>query len=121
MALANINRRARDVDGSISLGLNPDGPADRQIGLIRLERLNGSPIGIVANYAMHGTVLSGANLLISGDGPGVVSAYVGQKSGAPVLYVNGAAGNLAPIYSVYPDPRSAHLSQFNVLLGDRIL
>src|ERR1035438_8724811 len=23
---ANINRRARDVDGSISLGLNPDGP-----------------------------------------------------------------------------------------------
>jgi neutral ceramidase len=32
---ANINRRARDLDGRISLGLNPDGPADRQIGLIR--------------------------------------------------------------------------------------
>jgi len=35
--------------------------------------------------------------------------------------VNGAAGNLAPIYSVYPDARSGHLSQFRVLLGDRIL
>lgn len=121
IAMANINRRARDVDGRISLGLNPDGPADRQIGLIRVERNDGSPIAVIANYAMHGTAMSGANLLVSGDAPGAVSAYVEQKIGAPVLYINGAAGNLAPIYSVYPDPRSAHLSQFNVLLGDHIL
>jgi neutral ceramidase len=38
-----------------------------------------------------------------------------------VLYINGAAGNLAPIYSVYSTPESGHLSQFRVLLGDRIL
>src|SRR5687768_16550230 len=30
IARANINRRARDVNGTISLGLNPDEPADRQ-------------------------------------------------------------------------------------------
>jgi neutral ceramidase len=120
-SMANINRRARDVDGRVSLGLNPDGPTDRQIGLIRLERTDGAPIAIIANYAMHGTVLSGENLQIGGDGPGTVSAYVEQKVGAPVLYVNGAAGNLAPIYSVYPTPAKGHLSQFNVLLGDRIL
>ncbi|MFN8688054.1 MAG: neutral/alkaline non-lysosomal ceramidase N-terminal domain-containing protein, partial [Acidobacteriota bacterium] len=29
---ANLNRRARDVDGTIRLGLNPDGPVDREIG-----------------------------------------------------------------------------------------
>ena len=121
ISMANINRRARDVDGQVSLGLNPDGPVDRQIGLIRLERPDGAPIALVANYAMHGTVMSGQNLLVSGDGPGTVSAYVEQKFGAPVLYINGAAGNIAPIYSVYPDPKSGHLSQFNVLLGDRIL
>ena len=109
------------VDGRVSLGLNPDGPTDRQIGLIRLQRPDGTPIAVIANYAMHGTAMSGANLLVSGDAPGTVSAYVEQKIGAPVLYVNGAAGNMAPIYSVYPDPRSAHLSQFNVLLGDHIL
>lgn len=121
IAFANINRRAKDVDGRVSLGLNPDGPADRQIGLLRLERMDGSPIAIVVNYAMHGTVMSGANLEISGDAPGTVAAYVEQKTGAPVLYVNGAAGNMAPIYSGYPNARSGHLSQFNVLLGDRIL
>ncbi len=121
MSMANINRRAKDIDGRVSLGLNPDGPTDRQIGIIRLERPDGSPIAVIANYAIHGTVLSGKNLEISGDAPGVVSAYVEQKVGAPVLFVNGAAGNMAPIYSGYPDPRSGHLSQFNVLLGDRIL
>lgn len=121
ISMANINRRARDVDGKISIGLNPDGPADRQVGLIRLERPDGRPIALVINYAMHGTVMNGENLQISGDGPGVVSAYVEQKTGTTVLYVNGAAGNIAPIYSVYPNPRSGHLSQFNVLLGDRVL
>jgi hypothetical protein len=121
MSLANINRRAKDVDGKVSLGLNPDGPADRQIGLIRLERPDGSLLALIANYAIHGTVLSGENKLISGDAPGVVAAYVEQKLNATVLFINGAAGNLAPIYSVYATPGSGHLMQFRVLLGDRIL
>lgn len=120
-SMANINRRAVDVDGSVSLGLNPYGPADRQIGLIRLERPDGSLIALAANYAMHGTVLSGQNQLISGDAPGIVADYLEQKLGATVLYINGAAGNLAPIYSVYPNPKAGHLSEFRVLLGDRIL
>jgi neutral ceramidase len=118
---ANINRRARDPQGRISLGLNPDGPADRQIGLIRLERLDGSPIALIANYSMHGTALGSKNLLISGDAPGIVAAYVEEKLGAPMLYINGAAGNMAPIYTVQDNFRAAHVTEFNVLLGDKIL
>ncbi len=117
---ANINRRAVDVDGSASIGLNPDGAVDRRIGLIRVDKKDGRPLALIANYAIHGTVL-GQQPLISGDAPGIVSEYVEQKTGAPVLFINGAAGNLAPIYSVYPDPEEGHLSQFRVLLGDRIL
>jgi hypothetical protein len=120
-SMANINRRAKDVDGRVSIGLNPDGPVDRQINLMRLTRPDGSLLALVANYAMHGTVMSGHNQKISGDGPGVVTAYLEAKLGAPVLYVNGAAGNIAPIYSVYPTPAAGHLSEFRVLLGDRIL
>ena len=118
---ANINRRARDVDGKISLGLNPDGPVDRQINLLRVTRPDGTSIALVVNYAMHGTVMSGQNLKISGDGPGVVAAYLEEQLGGTVLYINGAAGNIAPIYSVYADPSSGHLSQFRVLLGDPVV
>ena len=118
---ANINRRAIDIDGKASLGLNPDGAVDRRIGLLRIDKEDGKPLALLVNYPMHGTVMSGENTLISGDAPGVVSEYVEQQIGAPVLYFNGAAGNLAPIYSVYPNHRSGHLAQFRVLLGDRIL
>ena len=118
---ANINRRAIDVDGKASLGLNPDGPVDRRIGLLRIDKKDGTPLALIANYPMHGTVMSGENTLISGDAPGIVTEYVEQQIGAPVLFINGAAGNLAPIYSVYPNHRSGHLEQFRVLLGDRIV
>jgi hypothetical protein len=101
--------------------MNPDLPVDRRIGLIRLDKEDGTPLVLLANYAMHGTVMSGANLEISGDAPGVVAEYVEQKTGVPMLYINGAAGNMAPIYSVYPNARAGHLSQFKVLLGDKIL
>jgi len=118
---ANINRRARELDGTTSLGMNPDGPVDRRIGLIRIDAQDGSPIAVVANYAIHGTVLSGAHLQVSGDVQGVVADYVESVVGAPMLFINGAAGNLAPIYSVYPNPRAGHLTQFKVLLGDKIV
>ncbi|HNR08823.1 MAG TPA: neutral/alkaline non-lysosomal ceramidase N-terminal domain-containing protein [Saprospiraceae bacterium] len=118
---ANINRRAVDVDGRASLGLNPDGPVDRRLGLIRLEKLDRSPLALIVNYPIHGTVLGGTSLVISGDAPGVVSDYVEEQTGATTLFINGAAGNIAPIYSVYPSPQAGHLSQFRVLLGDRIL
>jgi neutral ceramidase len=118
---ANINRRARDVDGHISLGLNPDGPTDRQIGLVRLEHPDGTPIALIANYSMHGTALGPQNTLITGDAPGTVADYVEQKIGAPMLFINGAAGNLAPIYTVQPSYQAFHITEFDVLLGDRIL
>jgi neutral ceramidase len=118
---ANINRRAWGIDGRAVGGMNPDGPVDRRIGLMRLDQEDGSPLALIANYAIHGTVLGPANLAISGDVPGIVSEYVEEKTGVPLLFINGAAGNLAPIYSVYPNPRAGHLSQFRVLLGDKIL
>ncbi len=118
---ANINRRSWDIDGKASGGMNPDGPVDRKIGLLRLDMKDGTLLALIANYAIHGTALGSANLEISGDVPGVVSEYVEEKTGAPLLFINGAAGNIAPIYSVYPNAKAGHLGQFRVLLGDRIL
>jgi hypothetical protein len=50
ISMANINRRAKDANGHVSLGLNSDGRVDRQIGIIRLEMPDGTPIAIIANY-----------------------------------------------------------------------
>lgn len=59
---ANINRRGIDVNGKASLGMNPDGPVDRRIGLIRIDKEDGTPLVLLSNYAIHGTALGAANL-----------------------------------------------------------
>jgi len=50
-----------------------------------------------------------------------VESYVVEKLGAPLLFINGAAGKLAPIYTVQEDFRAARITEFNVLVGDRIV
>jgi len=117
---ANINRRAIDIDGKSTIGRDPDGAVDRRIGLLRIDKEDGKPLALIANYPIHGTVMHGGNLLISGDAPGIVSEYVEQKIGAPVLFINGAAGDLAPIESGQ-NPEDGHLGQYRVLLGDKII
>lgn len=121
MSVANINRRKMTADGRCQLGANPEGPVDRQLGLVRLERIDGSPVALIANYAIHGTVLGYQNRLISADVPGLVAQYVEEKLGAPMLFINGAEGNVAPIYSTCPDFESSHIEEFNTLIGDKIL
>jgi hypothetical protein len=120
-AHANVNRRQRKADGRIHLGVNPDGPVDRQIGLLKLERTDGTLIGLIANYAVHGTALGGGNRQISGDVPGFAAEYVERKLGAPLLFVNGALGNVAPLYSVGSNINDPRLEQYETLLGDRIV
>ena len=68
-----------------------------------------------------GTALGGENTMISGDAPGVVAEYVEEKLGAPMLYIQSAAGNQAPIYTVMKDFKLAHLDAFKVILGDHLL
>jgi hypothetical protein len=120
-ASANVNRRERRANGRTVLGVNPDGPVDRQIGLLRLERIDGSPICLIANYAIHGTALGGGNRQISGDVPGFVADYVEHKLGAPMLLINGALGNVAPLHSVGSNINDPRLAEYDTLLGDRIV
>ncbi len=116
---ANINRRARNTDGRANLGYNPDLPVDRRIGMLRIDKADGSSMAIIANYAMHGTVMGKLCTLITGDAPGTVAEYVEKKTGAIMLFINGAAGNIAPIYTVQTN--LDRLKEFEALLGNRIL
>ena len=120
-AAANVNRRQRNADGRTVLGVNPEGPADRQLGVFRLERPDGSLIGLIANYTIHGTALGGGNTRITGDAPGFAAQYVERSTGVPLLFVNGALGNVAPVYSVGSNLEDPRLREYERLLGEPIL
>jgi hypothetical protein len=101
----NINRRAPDGSGEISLGQNPYAPCDHEVGVIRVNDKSGNPMAIVINWPCHGVVLGPNNYLITGDWPGAASRYVEEGSGGKLIapVVVGASGDINPIYGPHID------------------
>lgn len=99
-ASVNINRTARMGAGGYWIGLNPDGPSDKTVHVLRFDALDGRPIAILVNYAVHGVVYGADNLQVTGDLPGATARLVEQHYGGGVVvpWTSGAAGDQAPIY-----------------------
>ena len=47
-----------------------DRPVDPGIAVLRVDDMDGKPLGLFTNFACHSVVLGSDNLLISGDWPG---------------------------------------------------
>lgn len=80
-------------------GANYGGLSDKTVAVIKFEALNGDPIAIYYNYAMH-AVITGNLDLVSGDAPGAASRYIEGHFNDKVvaLWSEGAAGDQNPIY-----------------------
>lgn len=68
------------------------------MGILRFDAVDGGPVAVVVNYAMHGTVLSHRPAALSGDAPRFVELKVSEAlEGAPlVLFAQSWAGDMAP-------------------------
>jgi neutral ceramidase len=84
-----------------------DQPLDPELGLLKVMGADGRPVALVWNYAVHGTALGRANSLLSGDLMANASARLERETGAPVLFVNGAAGDVSPRQRGWPGVESA--------------
>ena len=82
-------------------------PLDPELGLLKVMGGDGRPVALVWNYAVHGTALGRVNSLLSGDLMGEASARLERETGAPVLFVNGAAGDVSPKERGWPGVESA--------------
>jgi hypothetical protein len=71
-------------------------PVDREMVGLRFVDADGQAVGLLWNYAIHGTMLPPANLRFSGDVMGLASAILERELGVPVLFVNGAVGDVSP-------------------------
>jgi hypothetical protein len=80
-------------------GPNYEGTSDKTVAVMRFESLQGQPIAVYANYAVHG-VLTGTLDLVSGDIPGATSRYLEDHMGGNfvALWTSGAAGDQNPVY-----------------------
>ncbi len=101
----NINRRAQNGKGEITLGMNPYGPCDHEVGVIRVEDKSGKPVSVIMNWPCHGVVLGPQNYLITGDWPGAASTYAEKLFGENVIapLTIGASGDINPLYGPHID------------------
>ena len=84
------------------LPLNPDripyGPVEREVGVIKIEDLDGNARAILMNFPCHSDVVA-KNFEVSADFPGVACRKVEETfKDAVCLFVQGGAGNIAPLY-----------------------
>lgn len=103
------NRRLKLRDGSEAdmrraYPLPPDreiaavGPIDPQIGILRLDRLDGRPLAVVSVFACH-PIMNPPSRGSSADFPGVAANVVEAAlgDGATAFFVQGCGGDINPI------------------------
>jgi hypothetical protein len=76
-----------------------DRPADPSVGVIRVDRADGTPLAVVSNFACHAVVMGYDNLLITGDWPGYSSRLLEAELGHDMLalFAQGGAGDINPL------------------------
>ena len=106
-AIVEAVRRADDARGparvAIGVAAAPPvvrsrlgAPLDREIVVLAVRRAGGAPVAAVWNFAIHGTMLSAHNLMLSADVMGSATDALERSLRAPALFVNGAVGDVSP-------------------------
>jgi hypothetical protein len=90
-----VNRRQLR-DGRIVIGEAASGLIDHELGLVRIERPDGSLLALVVNATAHPVILGPANLAVSADFVGIARLLVESHIGAPLLFVQGACADVNP-------------------------
>jgi hypothetical protein len=103
------NRRLKLKDGSEvdmrrAYAMPPDesvagvGPIDPQIGLLRLDRMDGSPLAVLYNFACH-PIMNPPSKGNSADFPGFASRLIEESLGgdAVAFFIQGCGGDINPV------------------------
>jgi neutral ceramidase len=95
-----INRRQFAANG-VKIGVNPQGPVDHSLPVIRVRSANGELRAVLFAYACHNTTLTGEFYQISGDYAGFAQAeFEKAHPGATALFMILCAADQNP------EPRS---------------
>ncbi|MGH9326578.1 MAG: neutral/alkaline non-lysosomal ceramidase N-terminal domain-containing protein [Terriglobia bacterium] len=100
-AYIGYNRRRVNPDGTVTMMWNnaahtPTSPVDPTVGVLRIDKMNGTPLAILVNYACHPVTFGPDNTRYSADFPGVMCKLVRQAfANQPIcFYLQGASGDI---------------------------
>ena len=99
----NVNRRPIDSTGTRFTGRNWDDPVDREVGVVGIDKLDGTALATMMVYACHPTIMGHDSKSITPDFPGPARQVVEQTVGGLCLFLQGAGGNQGPIHGFTGD------------------
>ncbi|QQS48300.1 MAG: neutral/alkaline non-lysosomal ceramidase N-terminal domain-containing protein [Acidobacteriota bacterium] len=67
--------------------------SDRDLTVMRFDSGDGKPIAVLVNFAAHPTMISSSTLKFSADYVGALKTTIEKATGAPAVFINGAAGD----------------------------
>lgn len=93
-----VNRDRRGDNNDV---LGPDGNTagknkDPNIWMMRVDKLDGTPLAAIVDFPIHGTVSDSDNPLASSDATGGITRALTHELGYPVLHFQGPAGDVSP-------------------------
>jgi neutral ceramidase len=105
-----FNRRYIETDGAVEMfwrnepKISTTFPVDPTVGVIRVDRRDGTPLAILVNYACHPVVLGPDSFNYSADYPGEMRRVIEQAMGhdAMAFFLQGAPGDINPFYDKTP-------------------
>jgi len=72
------------------------GSIDPNLGVIRVDNMDGTPIATVWNFAIHGVCYGPENMKFSSDIMGYASIVIEKQVGGISLFINADAGDIDP-------------------------
>jgi neutral ceramidase len=93
-----------------------DKQVDKELLVLKVEDLEGKPIAHAVNFSAHATMQDAKVLKFSADYPGAMAALLEKETGAPCLFLQGAAGDLSANAGEFNGP-----DKFGKRLGQEVL
>jgi hypothetical protein len=91
-----VNRREPTPEG-VKIGVNPDGPVDHDVPVLKVTAPDGSLRAVLFGYACHNTTLGGDFYQIGGDYAGFAQAEIERaQPGATALFMMLCGGDQNP-------------------------
>ncbi len=94
-SLVGVNRRGILENGEVRFMADPHAAFDPTMTVAHFKDESGADAGILVHYGAHGTAM-GSNRLVSRDWCGVMQDRIESQFTAPVLFLNGAIGDVGP-------------------------